>query len=156
MRLEVQVFPDPPIQDTVNKENNMKIFKITLISLLVIYIGLVILFESWLGYSQPTNANSLVITTFDNMEAKDRVLSAINNQGKLYVSANHWPRAWYRQALSNPNVEALYKGNKNSYLAVSIEGEEHDRLMKEHAHPLTFKILTGFPPRYFLRLDIRD
>ena len=135
MRLEVQVFPDPPIQDTVNKENNMKIFKITLISLLVIYIGLVILFESWLGYSQPTNANSLVITTFDNMEAKDRVLSAINNQGKLYVSANHWPRAWYRQALSNPNVEALYKGNKNSYLAVSIEGEEHDRLMKEHAHP---------------------
>ena len=156
MRLEVQVFPDPPIQDTVNKENNMKIFKITLISLLVIYIGLVILFESWLGYSQPTNANSLVITTFNNMEAKDRVLSAINNQGNLYVSANHWPRAWYRQALSNPNVEALYKGNKNSYLAVSIEGEEHDRLMKEHAHPLTFRILTGFPPRYFLRLDIRD
>ena len=156
MRLEVQVFPDPPIQDTVNKENNMKIFKITLISLLVIYIGLVILFESWLGYSQPTNANSLVITTFDNMEAKDRVLSAINNLGKLSVSANHLPRAWYRQALSNPNVEALYKGNKNSYLAVSIEGEEHDRLMKEHAHPLTFRILTGFPPRYFLRLDIRD
>ena len=77
----------------------MKIFKITLISLLVIYIGLVILFESWLGYSQPTNANSLVITTFDNMEAKDRVLSAINNQGKLYVSANHWPRAWYRHSL---------------------------------------------------------
>ena len=60
------------------------------------------------------------------------------------------------RALSNPNVEALYKGEKNSYLAVSVEGEEHDRLMKEHAHPLTFRILTGFPPRYFIRLDLKD
>ena len=134
----------------------MKILKILSISLVVIYIGLVILFESWLGYSQPSNANSLVITTFDDQEAKDRVLSAVNNNEKLYVSANHWPRAWYRQALSNPNVEVTYKGEKNSYLAIPIEGKEHDRLMKEHAHPLTFRILTGFPPRYFLRLDLQD
>ena len=134
----------------------MKIVRITLISLIGIYIGLVVLFESWLGYSQPTNTNSLVITTFDSMEAKDRVLSAVNNDGKLYVSANHWPRSWYRQTLSNPNVEVLYKGEKKSYLAVPVEGEEHDRLMKEHAHPLTFRILTGFPPRYFIRFDLQD
>jgi hypothetical protein len=134
----------------------MKIVRITLISLIGIYIGLVVLFESWLGYSQPTNANSLVITTFDSMEAKDRVLSAVNNDGKLYVSANHWPRSWYRQTLSNPNVEVLYKGEKKSYLAVPVEGEEHDRLMKEHAHPLTFRILTGFPPRYFIRFDLQN
>ncbi|SVC10255.1 uncharacterized protein METZ01_LOCUS263109 [marine metagenome] len=134
----------------------MKIVRITLISLIGIYIGLVVLFESWLGYSQPTNANSLVITTFDSMEAKDRVLSAVNNDGKLYVSANHWPRSWYRQTLSNPNVEVLYKGEKKSYLAVPVEGEEHDRLMIEHAHPLTFRILTGFPPRYFIRFDLQN
>lgn len=134
----------------------MKIIKIISISLVVIYIGLVVLFESWLGYSQPTNANSLVITTFDDLEAKDRVLSAVNNDGKLYVSANHWPRAWYRQALSNPNVKVTYKGEKNSYLAVSVEDKEHDKLKKEHAHPLFFRILTGFPPRYFLRLDLQD
>ena len=134
----------------------MKIVRITLISLIGIYIGLVVLFESWLGYSQPTNANSLVITTFDSMEAKDRVLSAVNNDGKLYVSANHWPRSWYRQTLSNPNVEVLYKGEKKPYLAVPVEGEEHDRLMIEHAHPLTFRILTGFPPRYFIRFDLQD
>ena len=134
----------------------MKILKIILIGLIVVYIGLVVLFESWLGYSQPSNQNSLVITTFDDQVTKDRVLSAVNNDGKLYVSANHWPRSWYRQALSNPNVEVLYKGEKNSYLAVSVEAEEHDRLMKEHAHPLTFRILTGFPPRYFIRLDLKD
>ena len=134
----------------------MKILKIISISLVAVYIGLVVLFESWLGYSQPTDANSLVIITFEDQEARERVLSAINNDGKLYVSANHWPRAWYRQALSNPNVEVAYKGEKNSYLAVPIEGKEHEKLMKDHAHPLTFRILTGFPPRYFLRLDLQD
>ena len=134
----------------------MKILKIISIGLVVVYIGLVVLFESWLGYSQPSNQNSLVITTFDDQVAKDRVLSAVNNEGKLYVSANHWPRAWYRQALSNPNVEVNYKGETNSYLAVPVEGKEHDKLMEEHAHPLTFRILTGFPPRYFIRLDLQD
>ncbi|HIB74914.1 MAG TPA: DUF385 domain-containing protein [Gammaproteobacteria bacterium] len=134
----------------------MKILKIISIGLVVVYIGLVVLFESWLGYSQPSNQNSLVITTFDDQVAKDRVLSAVNNDGKLYVSANHWPRAWYRQALSNPNVEVNYKGETNSYLAVPVEGKEHDKLKEEHAHPLTFRILTGFPPRYFLRLDLQD
>lgn len=134
----------------------MKILKIISIGLVVVYIGLVVLFESWLGYSQPTNPNSLIITTFDDQEAKDRVLSAVNNDGKLYVSANHWPRAWYRQALSNPKVEVNYKGETNSYLAVPVEGKEHDKLKEKHAHPLTFRILTGFPPRYFLRLDLQD
>ena len=134
----------------------MKILKIISIGLVVVYIGLVVLFESWLGYSQPSNANSLVITTFEGQEAKNRVLSAVNNDGKLYVSANHWPRAWYRQALSNPNVEVNYKGETNSYLAVPVEGKGHDKLKEEHAHPLTFRILTGFPPRYFLRLDLQD
>ena len=134
----------------------MKILKIISIGLVVVYIGLVVLFESWLGYSQPTNPNSLIITTFDDQEAKDRVLSAVNNDGKLYVSANHWPRAWYRQALSNPKVEVNYKGETNSYLAVPVEGKEHDKLKEEYAHPLTFRILTGFPPRYFLRLDLQD
>tara|TARA_B100001245_G_C22560934_1_gene279956 strand:- start:119 stop:523 length:405 start_codon:yes stop_codon:yes gene_type:complete len=134
----------------------MKILKIISISLVVLYIGLVVLFESWLGYSQPSNQNTLVITTFDNQEAKQRVLSAVNNDGKLYVSANHWPRAWYRQALSNPNVEVNYKGEMNSYLAVPVEGKQHDKLKEEHAHSLTFRILTGFPPRYFLRLDLQN
>ena len=134
----------------------MKILKITLISLLAVYIGLVILFESWLGYSQPTNVNSLVITTFEDQEARDRVLSAINNEGKLYVSANHWPRSWYRRALSNPKVEVSYKGEKRPYLAIPLEGKEHNKLKKEHAHPLSFRILTGFPPRYFLLLELQD
>ena len=106
----------------------MRFLRITLISLVTIYIGLVVLFESWLGYSQPKNSNSLIITTFHNSESKDRVLSAINNDSKLYISANHWPRAWYRQALDNPNVEVKMPRQEefSTYTAVPLEGAEDD------------------------------
>jgi hypothetical protein len=71
----------------------------------------------------------------------------------LYVSANHWPRAWYEQALANPKVEVTVDGQRGAYTAVPVTGAEHDQLMAEHGHPLVFLILTGFPPRHFLRLD---
>ena len=133
----------------------MKILKIASISLLLIYIGLVAVFESLLGYYQPSDENTtIVITTYNSdLEARDRVVSRIDSDAKLYVAANHWPRAWYRRALSNPKVEVTFKGEKNIYLAIPVEGIEHDRVNKDKALPLRFKILTGFPPRYFLRLE---
>ena len=135
----------------------MKILKIVSVSLLLIYIGIVALFESLLGYYQPFDENtSIVITTYNSdLEARDRVVSRIDSNAKFYVAANHWPRAWYRRALSNPNVEVAFKGKKNPYLAIPVKGIEHDVVNKDKALPLRFKILTGFPPRYFLRLELQ-
>ena len=56
---------------------------------------------------QPENigGTTLVITTNDaEGNAYDRVLSPIDREGQLFVAANHWPRAWYRRALENPDV----------------------------------------------------
>ena len=132
----------------------MKILKILSISLVVIYIGLVILFESWLGYSQPSNANSLVITTFDDQEAKDRVLSAVNNNEKLYVSANHWPRAWYQKVLANPDVQVMIDGKTRDYTAVEVTASnEAVRVDSARPRSVVVLLLTGFPPRRFVRLD---
>jgi hypothetical protein len=74
----------------------------------------------------------------------------------LYVAANHWPRAWYQQALENPKVEATIAGEKKAYLAVPVTGAEQDRMGVDHDNGVIFRILTGFPPRYFLRLDPRS
>jgi hypothetical protein len=52
-------------------------------------------------------------------------------------------------------VEADVNGAKGPYLAVPVDGAEHDRVNEEHALPIAFRILTGFPPRYLLRLDPR-
>ena len=123
---------------------------------IVAYLAIIVIFESLIGYFQPANESTLVITTLDaEGNARDRVLARLESDGKLYVAANHWPRAWYERALENPKVEAEVDGTKAAYVAVPVTGEEHDRVDGEHALPLPFRILTGFPPRYLLRLDPR-
>ena len=88
----------------------MKLIKIALI-VVGIYACVVALFESWLGYSQPTNQRSIAITTTDaDGEQATRILSRVDHNGVLYVSANHWPRQWYKDALARPEVTVEFAG----------------------------------------------
>jgi hypothetical protein len=132
-----------------------RILKIGAIVVLV-YVGIVVAFESLIGFVQPAGGSTLVITTFDaGGAAHDRVVSRLASDGKLYVAANHWPRAWYRRALANAQVQATIDGSKADYTAVPVTGAEHDRVNADNPLPVVFRILTGFPPRYFVRLDPR-
>jgi len=134
----------------------VKAVKIVAILIPVVYIGIVVAFESLLGYYQPAGQGTLVITTTDEDGiTNDRVLARVESNGQLYVSANHWPRAWYHQALENPNVQVTLDGEKGDYVAVPVTAEEHERVKSENEHGIVFRILTGFPPRYFVRLDPR-
>ncbi len=133
----------------------MKALKIVAIVVLV-YVGIVVAFESMIGYFQPAGGSTLVITTFDgDRTAHDRVVSRLESDGQLYVAANHWPRAWYNRALENPEVRVTQDGEMGDYRAVPVTGTEHDRVDDENSLPVGFRILTGFPPRYFVRLDPR-
>jgi hypothetical protein len=133
----------------------MRAVKIVAIALIV-YVGIVVAFESSIGILQPSSGSTLVITTFDaGGAAHERVVSRLSSDGHLYVAANHWPRAWYRRALANPEVQATVDGKKGDYRAVPVTGAEHDRVASTNPLPFVFRIVTGFPPRYFLRLDPR-
>ena len=134
----------------------MNIKKIA-IGLVIAYASVVILFESLLGYYQPENPGTLTITTTNDAgEQNDRVLSRIVANERLYVAANHWPRAWYRQTLANPNVVVTLDGESKPHKAIAVEGNEHEKVDSSSPLPLFFRILTGFPPRYFIRLDPRE
>ncbi len=131
----------------------MKALKIVTIVLLA-YVGIVVAFESLIGYFQPTAGAILVITTFEgDGTPHDRVVSRLESDGQLYVAANHWPRAWYNRALENPELQATLGGEKGDYRAVPVTGVEHDRVDDENSLGVVFRILTGFPPRYLVRLD---
>ena len=128
----------------------------TIAIVVLVYLGIVVAFESLIGFLQPADGSTLVLTTFDpDGTPHDRVVSRLESDGKLYVSANHWPRAWYHRTLENPDVQATVDGTKRNYRAVPVTGAEHERVEREHPHGLAFRILTGFPPRYFVRLDPR-
>jgi len=122
-----------------------------------IYIAIIATFESLIGYLQPEAGSTLVITTMDESGgASDRVLSLLESNGQMYIAVNHWPRAWYRRALANPKVEVSIEGSKNAYLAVPVvDTAEHDRVQDDNDTGIMFRILTGFPPRYFIRLEPR-
>jgi hypothetical protein len=83
-------------------------------------------------------------------------VSRLESDGQLYVAANHWPRAWYKRALENPEVQVTLDGEKGDYRAVPVTGAERDRVDGQNSLGVVFRILTGFPPRDFVRLDPRD
>lgn len=133
----------------------MKLVKIISI-VLIVYAALVATFESLLGYYQPSSPSSVVIITSDDDGKKyRRVLSRLDSNGQLYVARNHWPRAWHRRALNNPEVEVVVDGTEANYVAVPVSEVEHQQLSEAHPRGLVFQFMTGFPPRYFIRLDSR-
>ncbi|MFT5561318.1 MAG: hypothetical protein ACJAYE_001399 [Candidatus Azotimanducaceae bacterium] len=122
--------------------------------LVLAYIGLVVAFESFLGYFQPENAGTLTITTTDADDNRyDRVLVRIESQNQVYVAVNHWPRAWYYRLLDQPDVKITYNGSIIEAIAVPVSGVEFEQVNNEHSLPMFFRVLTGFPPRRLLRLD---
>ena len=133
----------------------MKIINIILLSLLV-YVAVVVLFESLLGYFQPQAEATMVVTTFGaDGTGYDRVVAKLESGTRLYVAVNHWPRAWYRRMLRNPLVEVTVDGETAPYRATQLRGSDYARIDGQHRLGLGFRLLTGFPPRHLFLLEPR-
>ena len=137
----------------------MKARKLVAIVFLV-YVGIVVLFELMIVVTGPLQITDIGVpvlvltTTSGDGTPIDRVLGRIESNGQLFVSANHWPRAWLDRAMENPNVQVTLEGQRADYLAVPATDEERDRINTESRFPILVRFLTGFPPRSFLRLDL--
>ena len=126
---------------------------IGLCGLLVIYAGYVAYAEARLGYLQPQGGSTIVIATFDDGERHERVMRLTKIDGENYIAGQHWPRAWYRQALATPEIEVKMDNLFEPYVAVVPMGAELAMVKENYQMPLGFRFRTGFPPRRFLRLD---
>ena len=95
----------------VRSDKIVKWLAITVGVLFLVYVGSIAWFEVRLGYNQPQGNTSLVIATFsDDNERHERVLRLEKIEGRNYIAANHWPRAWYNQVINNRNVEVKLPG----------------------------------------------
>lgn len=139
--------------------------------LLLAYVLLVCVVESLAVYMGRQQANDgvgagedwIVLRTFEPGRApgqadaagRDSVVAGVEVDGHLYVAANHWPRTWFNRALANPHIEVTRAGRRAPFHAVEPQGAERARVADEYALPFVVRVLTGFPPRAFLRLDPR-
>jgi hypothetical protein len=142
----------------MNRTTLIRLFVAGFLAILLIYVGSVVWFEARLGINQPQGSTSIVIATFnEGSERHERVLRLEQIDSKNYVAANHWPRAWYRQALSNPLVEVKLPGTEvfTPFTAVPLEGAELDKVAEIYPVGSNFRFRTGYPPRRFMRLDPR-
>jgi len=125
------------------------------------YVVIVVAFESlvvFMGHRQAEHGVApgehwLVITTRDANGSRDTVVGGVEVDGRLYVAANHWPRGWFERALANPDVDVARNGIRARYRAEPVSGAERERIEAHYAIPLAIRVLTGFPPRSFLRLE---
>lgn len=125
------------------------------------YVVFVLIFETvYLGYFQPSFAEGgipmLDIVTKDSAGElnKRRVARLESSDGQLYVSAHHWTRGWYRELAANPEVSVEIDGEAADYVAITIEGDEFERIAREFPIPFVVRFLMGFPPaRDIVRLD---
>jgi hypothetical protein len=125
-------------------------------TVVVAYVGVVVAFESLIGYFQPADETTLVITTIDRGGVPhDRVVSRLESSGQLYIATNHWIRGWYNRALEQPEVRVTMNGETGDFRVVPVTGAEHDRVAGDNRLGVALRILTGFPPRYLVRLDPR-
>jgi len=131
----------------------MKALKVFVV-VLVVYVFIVVAFESLLGYFQPAAGATMVITTFEqDGTSHQRVVARLETGEQLYVAVNHWPRAWYRRIQRNPAVQITFEGRSGDYRAVKLAGAHYDRVNSEHGLPFVFRLLTGFPRRHLFRLE---
>ena len=129
-------------------------------AIFAVYVAFVVAFETlFLGLYQPKLGRMeipmlVIATTDDSGVSRERRLARFETDGKLYVSAHHWPRGWYSRALENPNVRVEIDAAVADYIAEPVDGEEFELVAAEHPLPLPILFLMGFPPpRDILRLD---
>ena len=131
----------------------MRSFKIIGIAL-VAYLGIVVLFESALGYFQPQGDDTLMLSVKGDDGTSLRVLSRIEVDDQLYVAVNHWPRGWFNKVLKNPDVKITIEDETADYRAVKVTADdEAARIESARPRSFVFLLLTGFPPRQFIRLE---
>jgi hypothetical protein len=133
----------------------MKALKIVAYVLLG-YAVLVAVLDVVIGYVQPGMDVGVLLSTTDAQgKTSDRMLAGVRMDDHLYVSANHWTRFWYYRARANPAVEVTVDGKRSPYTAVPVTGDELDRIAAKYQMGFVLRLVCGFAPRRFLRLDPR-
>ena len=117
------------------------------------YAFLVLLIETLVWRLQPPLEGALTLIVNPGLGSQiERRLDSYEFKGNLYVSSNHWFRAWYKAALANPIVKVVRGGVVREYRAEVVQGDEHKTVLSHYRMGFVLRLLCGFAPSKFLLL----
>lgn len=119
------------------------------------YVALLLLLEAVIWKTQPNMESGVTLFLNRGNAVVARKLYGFEYGDKLYVSSNHWFRRWYYAILETPQIDVEHAGEIKPYIAVPIEGSERLEIAREYKMGFILRLLCGFAPRRFLRLDPR-
>lgn len=122
--------------------------------ILVGYVAILLATEVLVWRVQPAMDGGVRLAIrSDDGEQIERTVYGHIFDGTLYVSSNHWFRSWYRAALKNPEIDVIRDGESQPYRASVVVGEEHSRVLQSYNMGFFLRLLCGFAPSKFLRLE---
>lgn len=117
------------------------------------YFTLLLLLEAVVWKAQPNMENAVTLFVHQGDDVLTRKLFGFEYNDKLYVSSNHWFRQWYHAILKNPQIDVEHAGDVKPFTVVPIEGDERAEIAREYKMGFVLRLMCGFAPRRFLRLD---
>ena len=127
----------------------------TILIVIAGYFVLLLLLEAVVWKTQPSMEGGVTLLVYRGGSVFTRKLYGFEYRDKLYVSSNHWFRQWYHAILKNPHVDVEHAGEVKPYTAVPIDGDERAEIAREYKMGFVLRLMCGFAPRRFLRLDPR-
>lgn len=117
------------------------------------YLILLLLLELVVWQVQPDMEDAVTLHVQSGDTVVTRKLYGLKHQGTLYVASNHWFRSWYHAARQAGHVEVEHNGATTKCRAIPLVGEEHKAIAAAYDQGLMLKLLCGFAPQRFLRLE---
>ncbi len=127
-----------------------------LASIIIGYFLLLLLLEAVIWKAQPSMDSGVTLFINQGGTVFARKLYGFDYHNKLYVSSNHWFRQWYYAILEEPQIAVEHAGAIKPVTAVPIDGEELSEVAREYKMGVVLRLMCGFAPRRFLRLDPRQ
>jgi len=124
---------------------------------LVGYGAFVLMAELLIWRFQPEMDGGVTIyATGADGNTVERNLAGFEYDDRLYVASNHWLRHWYQLTIKNPEVDITRDGVRGPYKAVVVTGDERVGLARAYKMGFILRLVCGFAPSKFLRLEPRN
>lgn len=126
-----------------------------IVAILFGYFVFLLVLELVIWKVQPDMEGVITVHLNTGTAVVERKLYGLEYNNSLYVASNHWFRTWYHTIVKAPVFDVEREGKIASYTATPVSGDERVEVTQAYGQSFMLRLLCGFAPQRYLRLDPR-